>query len=282
MKKFTALYLILAVLLCGCGPTEAEQAQLFLGDTVVNIPLNPEESQTEEATQLEETTEEQTEAAEDAEETRASTTQASSKASTSKSSSSKASGSKTSSSSKKNTSSSNKTSKEPAETKPVQTEPPVTEPEPTETIPEETVPPETESPEADIYDISDYSVGSLEYAVVEQINACREEAGLAALSMNGRLCGIASVRAYEVCVSWSHIRPNGGGWQSVLGDYGFGCSVAAEELAHTSGYDAASIVSKWMGSESAGADLLSESFTTIGVGVYSEGGAVYIAAILIG
>ena len=252
LKRIIAIALMLCLFLTGCGPTEEKTEQLFRTDTVVNIPLNPEEteSETEAATQPEttEATEEIQEATEPA------------KAS-SKSSSSKTSSSKTSSSTGKNTSKA--------------TEPP-------ETTEPATEPPETESPAADVYDISDYCAGSFENAVTASINAYREEAGFAPLTLNGQLCGIASVRAYEVCVSWSHSRPNGGAWYSVLSDYGFGYGSAAEELARSAGYDADSVVGKWIGNESAAADLLDEAYTTIGVGIYDDDGTVYIAAILLG
>ena len=268
MKRLAALILIAMLLLTACAAEEETVEQLFHGDTAINIPLNPEETQeeTKEATEPEETAEEQTEATE---ETKAD-------ASTTKTSASKSSGSKSSSSSSsKKTSSSSSSKNNASSTTPTETQPP-------ETEAPETEPPETESPEAAIYDISDYSAGGLEQSVVSLINSYREEAGLAPLSMNGRLCGIASVRAYEAYVSWSHTRPNGSGWLSVLGDYGFGYGAAAEELVHSSGYDAASVVSKWTNSESASADLLNSSYTTIGVGVYSIGGMVYVAAILVG
>lgn len=293
--------MILGTVLSGCSAGPQETEQLFHSDTVVNIPLNPE---TAEPTQM--ATEEETFPEETTVETKAATepTQGSSKATTStkststKSSSSKTSGSKTSS----GTSGSKTTTKateppataapatEPPVTEPPETQPPVTESveteppatEPSETAPPETEPPETVSPEAAIYDISDYAAGGLEYAVVDQINACRAEEGLDALSMSGTLCGIASVRAYEVCLSWSHTRPNGSGWQSVLSDYGYGYGTAAEDLVHTAGFDGAAIVSKWMSSDGSRADILSADFTTIGVGVYSVDGTVFLAAIFVG
>lgn len=146
--------------------------------------------------------------------------------------------------------------------------------------PPEMLPPETVSPEAAVYEISDYVPGGLEYAVAEQINFCRVEAGLEPLAMDLRLSGISSVRAYEVCISWSHTRTNGSGWQTVLSDYGYGCSSAAELLAHAAGFDAASIVCKWMDMDGGG-DLLDPDFTVIGVGSYDENGTTFLAAILL-
>ncbi|MBO5129239.1 MAG: hypothetical protein J6B95_02695 [Oscillospiraceae bacterium] len=252
MKKLILLCLLLGLFMTGCGLSRPEAERLFLADTVVNIPLNPEETAAPmEETRPEETATEETEAPTETlpEETKA------------PASSQKPSGSKTNSSSK------------PAA--PKATEPPATQP-------PETEPPVTEVTQPPVFDISDYIPGSLESAVAEQINACRADAGLEPLHFSGTLCGIASVRAYEICQSWSHTRPDGSGWQTVLSDYGFGYSSAAEELAHTTGYDAASIVNKWMGAESNSADLLNPAYTTIGVGIYSANGSVFLAAILAG
>ena len=267
MKKRILAWLALGLFLAGCSFSQQEAERLFQSDTVVNIPLQPEETEapTEAPTEsteppaTEETVPEETAEAETApEETKAST-------STKKTSSGKSSGSKTSSSGSSG-------SKKPAATEPPETQPP-------ETAPPETVPPETE-PER--FDISGYSPGSMEYAVAEQINAYRTDAGLEPLSISTKLCGIAAARAWEVSASWSHTRPDGRGWKSVLGDYGYGYGTASEQLAHTSGYDAASVVGSWMGSSSNSAELLNPAYTTIGVGLYSAGGSVFLAAILIG
>lgn len=284
-KELRTLILVcmaLSIILTGCTGTTQNVEQLFNSDTVVDIPLNPEPTETEAVTE-EVTVPEETEA-----ETQT-PTEATGETTAKKPTSKKSTSSK--SSSNKTTSSKTTSNKTPTKaTEPPATQPPVTEPE--ETVPPETETPETEvpeteppvpqSPEEAIYDISDYAVGGLEYGIVEQINACRTAEGLEPLSMSGYLCGIASVRAYEVSLSWSHTRPSGSGWQSVLSDYGYGYSVAAEDLVHSAGFDAASIVGKWMGSDGSRADILSADFTTIGVGVYNAGGATFVATIFVG
>ena len=224
-KELRTLILVcmaLSIILTGCTGTTQNVEQLFNSDTVVDIPLNPEPTETEAATE-EVTVPEETEA-----ETQT-PTEATGETTAKKPTSKKSTSSK--SSSNKTTSSKTTSNKTPTKaTEPPATQPPVTEPE--ETVPPETETPETEvpeteppvpqSPEEAIYDISDYAVGGLEYGIVEQINACRTAEGLEPLSMSGYLCGIASVRAYEVSLSWSHTRPSGSGWQSVLSDYGYG------------------------------------------------------------
>lgn len=260
-QRFIGTCAVLMALLCGCGPTPESLDRLFLGDTVVNIPLRPEATEPSATGPTLSPTESPTDPPETVPQATAAAPKSSGTSTTAKRSSSKQSSSK--SSSAKSTSKVKAT-------------------EPAETIPPETEPPVTEDPEPAVYEISDYIPAGLEYAIADQINACRAEAGLDSLCVDGTLCGVASVRAYEVRVLWSHTRPNGGGWQSALSDYGVSYSAAAEELVHTSGYDAASIVSKWMGNSSSQANLLSADFTTIGVGAYAVNGETYLAAIFIG
>ena len=142
--------------------------------------------------------------------------------------------------------------------------------------------PVTEPPEpAMTYDPSGYRAGSLDRAVAEAVNAERQTAGLDALPLDARLSAIASVRARELAVSWSHTRPDGSGWQTVLGQYGYGYARAAENLWFGTGGGTA-IVEKWMGSEAHRETILSDH-TAIGVGSYtSPDGVTYVAAIFAG
>ena len=146
------------------------------------------------------------------------------------------------------------------------TEPPETEPEPTD-------PP--------LYDISGYSVGSLETSMKDAINAYRTEAGLGEMSMSSRLCAIASCRGYEISQVWSHTRPDGRSYNTVLSDYGYGGS-ARELLVHVSGSgDGQTIVDQWMCVDSY-KELLLGSYSTVGIGIYRANGNTYIACLLVG
>lgn len=165
---------------------------------------------------------------------------------------------------------------EAAATEPENTEPAVTEPEPTEAP--STQPPETE-PEEPLYDISGYTVGSLEYGIRDEINGAREEG---ALSLDSRLCAIASCRANEISRVWSHTRPDGRHYSTVLSDYGYGAGSVTELLVYVTGQgDAASIVAKWLESDSHRSSLLSGSYRTVGIGVYRSGGYTYVCCLLV-
>ena len=185
-------------------------------------------------------------------------------------------------------------STKPKETEPSVTEPPVTEPpatEPPTTEPPVTEPPATEPPmteppmteprptEPNPYDISGYTMGNLEYRILDRINGYRAEAGLEELYLDSYLCAIASCRGYEANLVWSHTRPDGRHFSTVLDDYGYSAEEVQELLAYATANAEAS-VDKWMSSESH-RDILLGDFTTLGVGVYRVGGYTVVACLFI-
>ena len=74
----------------------------------------------------------------------------------------------------------------------------------------------------------------------------------------------------EVAKVFSHTRPNGSSCFTVLGEYGVSYRSAGENIA--SGQTTpAEVVNAWMNSEGHRANILGESFTSLGVGVYKNG-----------
>lgn len=175
---------------------------------------------------------------------------------------------------------------ESAKTTPTETEP--TEREPAETEPTETKSTETKSTETEpteteplLYDISGYSVGALEYGILDRINEYRAEAELEELELDEWLCAIGSCRSYESSLVWSHTRPDGRGYATVLSDYGYSAGGVKELLVYVYGSeDGSAMVDKWMSSDSH-RELLLGSFSTLGVGVYRANGFTYVACLLI-
>lgn len=247
MKRLIPLLITAALLFGGCA--SSQQRDPFQVDTVIRIPVDP----TEEPTEPEET---QTAPTNAPTEPKATTPK--------KNSSSKGS----SSGNKKPSSSKKEETTEPSEVILVPwTDPPVP----------------TDAPTEPPYDPSDYVIGSLEYAIADELNDCRAEAGESELSLDGTLSGIAYVRAQEAAVSWNHTRPDGRGYASVLSDYGYAYAEAAELMIYASGSgNAENMVSKWMSSESHSAKILSGSFFEIGIGVYDKNGVTYVVCLLIG
>lgn len=276
MKKIMILVLV-ALLLAGCGDTMVyipEEASRLEGGQVVYIPMDPDKTEETvpalpEPTQPEETEPEQKNTATVSKKPAAS----SNKGTTSN---------KTTTTNKETVTGSAK----PAETEPVPPENAgsgqitVTEPvnpEPTATEPTATEPPETEPP---LYDISDYTVSDLEYAMLDRINEYRLEEGLEEMWLDEYLCAIASYRGYEASLVWSHTRPDGRGYWTVLDDYGYGGGASGELLGYATG-DGAAVVDKWMNSESHRTLLMGTS-STLGIGIYYAGGVIYVACLMVG
>lgn len=266
-------------MLCGCGAGEDP----YRVDTVVRIPVNPTEAaaqpaETEAAAPETETdpevlTEAPTGAAEDpTEETK------------------KFSGSRRSSSGKSSTKETQPPETEVPATEVPETETPHTEPAATgedQTGPAGTEPDvseisETQTPtEPVLYDISGYAAGSLEYALAEEINAARSAEGLPALGMDSRLSAIASCRAFEISQVWSHTRPDGRDYATVLEDYGYGAGGVTELLVYATGDgDAAAMAEKWLSSDSHHRSLMG-GWSAMGIGVFRANGYTYVCCLLV-
>lgn len=213
-------------------------------DTVVRIPVDPVVEMT--ATAAPETEPEATEASQ-----------------------------KTTSSGKSSGTSSNKTSSGKTTSTTKATEPPATEPPATE--------PPTEAPTQPPFVPSEYTPGALEREMLDLINAQRTAAGLEELILESSLCEMAAVRSCELASLWSHTRPDGRGFETVLEDQGFLYTQAAENVIHGSGDpEAAVLVESWMNSDSHRANILSAEFVLVGIGLYETNGISYITVLFVG
>lgn len=263
MKRQIIIAAALVLMLCGCSSDPSKR------DTMVYIPVEPE--------WVVEVTVSggETEASQSAQPVTESTTEAAGTATI------KVVGSSSSSKNKQTTSGGGSAKITATETTAAATESAKTTP--TETEPAETTPAETESPETEplLYDISGYSVGALEYGILDRINEYRAEAELEELELDEWLCAIGSCRSYESSLVWSHTRPDGRGYATVLSDYGYSTGGVKELLVYVYGSeDGADMVDKWMSSDSH-RELLLGSFSTLGVGVCRANGFTYVACLLI-
>ena len=282
-RKIIAVFLI-CLLLAGCSDTQVYIPEERLGaesGEVVRIPVNPDKEEETEAPLM--PTETEPKETEPPQTNSATITQKPSSSSNKGSSS-------TQSSTNKGTITGN--SEKPKETQPATepentgsatiTDPAATEPNETESAVTEPAVTEPEPTEPPMYDISGYVLGAMEYAMVNQINAYRAEAGLAELQMDEWLCAIASCRSYEVSFVWSHTRPDGRGFTSVLSDYGYAAGNAEELLVYALGFaDGTAMVDRWMQSD-AHKQLLLGDWSTVGVGAYESGGYIYVTCLLVG
>ena len=265
MKKIILILLVLMLTGCRAAPE-------IRPDTIVDIPLDPTQAETivEETTEATEPTE--------VEETTAPETQPPTEAPTKKPSSSSSSSGKNTST-KKPASGSSSSSKKDTSTKATQP-PKQTQPTTAPTTVPATEPP-TEAPTRP--SVSSYSPTALDYAVADAVNARRAEAGLPALRVSSSLSTAAAQRACELPINWSHTRPDGSWFTTVLDEFGCGSAAAAENLYYTSGSgNAETIVTKWMGSDAHRESILSENTVSIGVASYYADGVTYVAALFIG
>ena len=138
-------------------------------------------------------------------------------------------------------------------------------------IPVETPDPETPAPETP----DAAAPEEFEAEVVRLVNIEREKNGLSALkSDNEKLNRAADIRAEELTTSFSHTRPSGADCFSVLIERGIKYCAAGENIAY--GYRTpAEVVEGWLNSPGHRANILTGSFTHIGVG-YNENGNYWV------
>ncbi len=105
--------------------------------------------------------------------------------------------------------------------------------------------------------------------VVDLVNKERAKAGLKKLTLDKNIETAALVRAKEIEVSFSHTRPNGSSFSSVLREYNISYYGAGENIAWGQATPEA-VMNAWMNSEGHRANILNAKFTKIGVGYYQN------------
>ena len=111
--------------------------------------------------------------------------------------------------------------------------------------------------------------------VLSQINAERERNGLSAYVLSEDFCEYADIRAKEQEKLFSHQRPDGTDWYTVSP------SVNRENIAHVETKEQESnLLLAWMLSDSHRENVLSDTSTKIGIGIYTtEAGEEYIVTL---
>jgi len=127
-------------------------------------------------------------------------------------------------------------------------------------------------PSSDNVSLSDY-----EAEVVRLVNAERAKAGLSPVSVDSRVQCAARIRAAEQPTIFSHTRPNGTSCFTALDECGAAYRGAGENIAMGQRTPEA-VMESFMNSSGHRANILSPSFTKIGVGCVSDGsGRLYWA-----
>lgn len=110
--------------------------------------------------------------------------------------------------------------------------------------------------------------------VLKIVNEERAKAGVSALTMSQELVAPANKRAKEIKESFSHTRPDGTEWSTVLSEYNVNVGAAGENIAYN--YNTPEeVMDAWMNSTGHRANILNASFHHIGIGVYEVNGTVY-------
>lgn len=120
-----------------------------------------------------------------------------------------------------------------------------------------------------------------EAEVVRLVNIERSKYGLAPLSIDEGAVEVAHLRAKEIVQSFSHTRPNGSSCFTAAQEAGVSYRYAGENIAY--GYPTPEqVVNGWMNSEGHRKNILSASFSKIGVGCYESKGVLYWSQFFIG
>lgn len=144
--------------------------------------------------------------------------------------------------------------------KPITPEQPDTE-EPT--IPEQ---PDTEEPDDGS---SEDTVHPYASQVLNLVNRERAKAGLPALKLDADITAAANVRAREIKQSFSHTRPNGSSFSTVLKEQGVSFIGSGENIAWGQ-MSPEQVMDGWMNSDGHRANILNKNFKNIGIGYYQD------------
>jgi uncharacterized protein YkwD len=117
--------------------------------------------------------------------------------------------------------------------------------------------------------------------VLKLHNQARTSRGLSALSGTDALGRAAARRCSEITSRFSHTRPNGKSWSTVLGEFGISYRLAGENIAY--GYSSAgSVHNAWMNSKGHRDNILRSSFRYAGVGHCTKGSTNYWVVLFTG
>lgn len=120
---------------------------------------------------------------------------------------------------------------------------------------------------------ADYSSYARE--VVSLVNAERAKEGLAPLAIDEQVEKAAMVRAREIQSSFSHTRPDGSSFSTVLGENQVSYRGSGENIAWGQ-KTPQEVVTGWMNSPGHRANIMNKNFTTIGVGnLANSSGTMY-------
>ncbi len=105
--------------------------------------------------------------------------------------------------------------------------------------------------------------------VLQLVNEERARQGLETLVYDSELAQASYIRAVEIKKLFSHTRPNGSKWYTVLGERGYDYSGAGENVAYGQ-ENAREVFEAWMNSEGHRENILNPLYTNIGIAVHQS------------
>ena len=109
--------------------------------------------------------------------------------------------------------------------------------------------------------------------VIDLVNQERAKAGLSPVTESAEVSAAAAVRAQEITRSFSHTRPDGTYYNTVLNQNGVNYMGSGENIAYGQSTPAA-VMNGWMNSQGHRENILNRNYTKIGVGCYENANGV--------
>ena len=118
--------------------------------------------------------------------------------------------------------------------------------------------------------------------ILDLVNKERAANGLAPVTASNKsLSSAAQKRATEQAINFSHTRPDGRSWTTVLSEFGVSYRSAGENVAYGQS-SPAEVMNAWMNSSGHRANILNAAYSEIGIGVYKKNGTYYWSQLFIG
>lgn len=127
--------------------------------------------------------------------------------------------------------------------------------------------PDSSNPDNGIQD--DEAVSSYAQQILNLVNEERAKAGLSPVSLDLNITAAANIRAKEIVTNFSHTRPNGTSFSTVLKEQGISYRGSGENIAWGQ-KSPEQVMNGWMNSDGHRANILNANFQNLGVGHYQD------------
>ncbi|MCL2053935.1 MAG: CAP domain-containing protein [Oscillospiraceae bacterium] len=122
---------------------------------------------------------------------------------------------------------------------------------------------------------SDETAESYGEEMLKLINAERKKEEASPLSLDETLCKAANIRAEEIARSFSHQRPDGKEFKTVLTEVGIETSLHIGENISAGSSTAKDTFERWMKSPGHKRNILTADYKKVGIGYYYDSGGKY-------